>query len=1002
MSPQSFGQLPIPIQPERRPILCSPYSEPDQHWHYNTEDGLPTTVPGRREASYWYKYASTASRMQLGLFVEEERELLPIVNALRDDVTRWRESRYRGATQTTKELLFHWWREERLRRFFFCQLEAVETVIFLSEMRSHGANLSFTPQANDEMLLALKDIPADSYFPPLQRMCAKMATGSGKTVVMAMLAAWSFCNRSRVPSDTRFPDAVLVVCPNLTIRERLQVLRPENADNYYTAFDIVPISMRPLLLRGKVHVVNWHAFLPESEHSDGGRSYAVVNKGPESPAAFAKRVLGELYERAPILVFNDEAHHAWRPPGPLQPLPEESTPDFQSEYEEATVWVGGLDAINKGAGIQACIDLSATPFYVAGSGHIEGTPLPWIVSDFGLEDAIESGIVKIPRLPVSDTTGKPEPRYYRLWNSITETLTARDRLPGKAKKPKPEVVYREAEDALLTLAGQWVERYGYIQQANDLEDKTPPVLIVVCDNTDIAQIFYERISGERETEVLETVNGKTRSIKRTTFGDGRVFPEYFSNSEFSRPTIRIDSKLLVEAEGRDSETTKQDAANQLRRIVASVGKRGEPGEQVRCVVSVSMLTEGWDANNVTHILGLRAFGSQLLCEQVVGRGLRRMSYVPDPETGLLSEEYVDIYGVPFSLIPFRGRKPIDPQPRDRPSNHVHALPDRSQFEIKFPVVEGYAFALRHNIIKANIKAMEPLDIEPDVIPTALFVTPTIGYSEGASHAGITFEPTMQDRQAYYASTHVQTIEFQITQHIVDALLGIGLFAGDEQSRAAFQLHSRHRLFPQVLRLVHAYIRQKVRRRGSNLCELGQEIYFRRIVERMVAAIRPDDSRGEAPLLPRFNRNRPVGSTADVNFKTVRPCVATTHSHINQVAADTQSWEQIAAFHLESAATRGWVKFYARNAGLGFTIPYDYLGGEHAYEPDFLVRLSNDSTLILEIKGAVTDQDRAKHEAALRWRDAVNNWGEQGRWEFQVCYDPQEVERVLRGFYSPSE
>ncbi|MCB1134525.1 MAG: hypothetical protein KDN05_25660, partial [Verrucomicrobiae bacterium] len=203
----------------------------------------------------------------------------------------------------------------------------------------------------------------------------------------------------------------------------------------------------------------------------------------------------------------------------------------------------------------------------------------------------------------------------------------------------------------------------------------------------------------------------------TVFGAGQLFPELFANREDFHPTLRIDSKLLAEAELEDAKTSRKEAAETLRRIVDTVGKPGQPGEQVRCVVSVQMLTEGWDASNVTHILGLRAFGSQLLCEQVVGRGLRRMDYTVDPTTGLLTEEYVDIYGVPFSVIPFRGRSASTPAPEDKPKNHVRADDARRHYEIRFPIVEGYAFALRKNAIKADIAAIEKLVLAPDATPT---------------------------------------------------------------------------------------------------------------------------------------------------------------------------------------------------------------------------------------------------------------------------------------------
>lgn len=991
------AQPALPIQPVPKPILCSPYTEPSAHWLYNTRSGEAEIIEGRRPASYWFKSQRVATQ-QIGMFAEEEREDLPLVNALREDVKRWRASRYEGATEISKELLRYWWRDDRPRRLFFCQLEAVETVIFLNEVRLSGKRPRFNPKFDDDFLLKLRDLPADPALPPLTRLGLKMATGSGKTVVMAMLIAWAFCNRGKVSSDERFPNGVLVVCPNLTIKERLQVLRPDNPDNYYAAFEVVPAALRPLLQQGKLLITNWHLFAPESEHVEGGKSYAVVNKGDESPAAFARRVLGDLAERAPLMVLNDEGHHAWRPK-PDGETEEALSRDEKAEIEEATVWINGLDTIHRALGIRFCVDLSATPFYLHGSGYVEGAPFPWLVSDFGLVDAIESGIVKIPRLPERDTTGRPEPKYFRLYRNIVENLQPGQRLPGRARKPKPDVLYEQAEPALLTLAGQWVERFEQIQQASDQQDKTPPALIIVCDNTDIAEVFYRNISGEQVMEVAEPAgadadddeDGGSRKAKaktQTVYGEGRIFPNHFSNREGFTPTIRIDSRLLNQAESGDANATRQEAADQLRRVVATVGKRGEPGEQVRCVVSVAMLTEGWDANNVTHILGLRAFDSQLLCEQVIGRGLRRMDYTPDPQTGLLTEEYVDIYGVPFSLIPFKERSTKAPAPEDKPKNHVRALPDRAAYEIRFPVVEGYAFALRRNVITADIAHTEGLKIEPEYEPTAVFVTAPVGYQVGPTLLSGPGGFTEQNRKAYYASTHIQTIEFEIARQIVFALVGDPQTAPDRRGKAELRYQSRHQLFPQVWRLVHDYVQNRVESLADYRLELGQAKYVHRVVERLLAAIRPDDAQGEPPLMPILNRYKPLGTTAEVDFKTTRPCYSAERSHINLVPTDTATWEGSAAFRLEQASDV--VAFYARNDQLGFTIPYEYMGVSHHYEPDYLVRLRNGTTLILEIKGFEDDQDRAKHQAARRWVTAVNNWGQQGGWGFHVSRDPQRV------------
>ena len=979
----------IPIQPVEQPILCSPYEEPNAHWRYDTQTGEAIRQPGRREAGYWYKTDRTGSN-QLELFQEEERDDLPFVNALREDVKRWRESNYENATNVTKELLQHWAREDLPRRLFFCQREAVETIIFLAEIRHASKYTRFNPKFTDADLAMLVDAPNTPDLPDLIRYGCKMATGSGKTVVMAMLITWAFCNRGQLPSDERFPAAVLVVCPNLTIKERLQVLIPEG-ENYYDEFALIPTKLRPLLNSGKVLITNWHQFLPESPQKEGNKIYAVVNKGEETPEVFAKRVLGKLYNRAPIMVLNDEGHHAYRPADTSERL----SADAKEEREAATIWIQGLDTMNKGCGIKFCVDLSATPFYLQGSGHSEGKPFPWLVSDFGLVDAIESGITKIPRLPVSDSTGRPEPKYFRLWKTIQDAILPAERSRGK---PKPEVVYREAQDALNTLASQWAERFGYIEQASDEKDKTPPVLIIVCDNTQIAEYFFQRISGETVKEnVAENGNRKRRT--RTAYGQGSLFPEMLSNSEGVKRTLRIDSKLLTEAESADPNKTKKQAAEDLRKVVATIGKLGKQGEQIRCVVSVSMLNEGWDANNVTQILGLRAFNSQLLCEQVVGRGLRRMNYTPDPETGLLTEEYVDVYGIPFSIIPFKGRPTSARVPDDKPVNHVRSVPGREAFEIRFPVVESYAFALRLNEIKADIEAVEGLRIETELNPTDVFVKPAVGYQIGMPTTLGPGELIQQNRDEFYKTTHLQEIKFWIAHLIVHKLVGDRNTDPHPDSNPKLRFISRHRLFPQVFRLVDAYVEMKVEFNGCNPCELGLDKYKMRIVDRMMAAIEPNDAEGETPLLPILNRYKPIGTSAAVDFFTTRTCQGTQRSQVNLVVLDTEIWEREACFTLESSES---VKCYVRNDHLGLSIPYEHQGITHNYEPDFIVRLVNNVNLLLEIKGYERDQERAKYAGAKRWASAVNNWNraklgdeeQRGPWAFHVCRNPQRLQDEL--------
>lgn len=526
-----------PIQPVEDPVLCSPYEEPNLHWVYS-KDGVPSQLAGRRPAGYYFKTASEVTgsiQLKLESEREENRDDLPLVNALREDVKRWRDSGYRGASKVTGNILQHWRRPDAPRRLFFCQIEAVETLIYLLEVRVPGrsSRTGFQKFAlSDADLQALlrgddaRALPPSGISPclidraegtdllPLLRLGCKMATGSGKTLVMAMLISWAFCNRRFNPETREYPSAVLICCPNLTVRKRLQVLRPEEADDYYAQFDLVPSIYRDALGAGRVLVTNWHVLALKSENREGDSSYRVVTKGEESPEAFARDRLGDLFDRAPILVLNDEGHHCWRP-APAEEeedLTGEDRRQLEEEAEEARVWLAGLDRINNsgaaGAGkraILACVDLSATPFYIKGSGHPEGRPFPWLVSDFGLVDAIESGIVKIPRLPIvddsnrKDEVGRPDPKYFRLWRQINEAIPKSDRMANK--RPKPEAVYREAEGALKMIASQWMDRYRQIEEGRPEQENLPPVLIVVCDNTEIAEVFFRRISGEREEDV---------------------------------------------------------------------------------------------------------------------------------------------------------------------------------------------------------------------------------------------------------------------------------------------------------------------------------------------------------------------------------------------------------------------------------------------------------------------------------------------------------------------
>jgi type III restriction enzyme len=1014
-----------PTQAVEDPVLNGPYDEPTAHWLY--QGGKPTKVMERRPASYWYTSRRTGAAQEQ-LFAEEQRDDLPLVNRLRKDVKRWRDSGYRGATNATKELFAYWFSSERARPLFFCQREAVETVVYLLELAIPG-RLAATGFRNfdeglssenlerllkgerpifselkeeEEFFPRLVDPPVDAGLLPLRRIGCKMATGSGKTLVMAMTITWAFVNRGRQPASTSFPNAVLVCAPNLTVKGRLQVLRPEMEDNYYDVFDLVPAKYRELLNLGKVLVTNWHAFAPKSPHSEGDSSYRVVDKGEETNDAFTLDRLGELAHRLPLLVLNDEGHHCWRPDAAghaetgrvLEAMAAE-----EGEEEEARVWLAGLDRINNSGllpkgqpGILTALDLSATPFFLSNSGYPEGSPFPWLVSDFGLVDAIESGIVKVPRLPIRDDDGntddadRPDPKYFRLWEHIKDALSPADFI---ARRPRPDAVLREAEGALATLASQWKQRYDQINDAAvGAERPTPPVLIVVCDNTEISELVFRHISGEREEETLDPETGK--AVRRTVYEGSRVMPE-LANSETDRHTIRIDSKLLAKMETGDGET-KDEAARALRQVIDTVGKKDGPGARVRCVVSVSMLTEGWDANNVTHVLGIRAFGSQLLCEQVVGRGLRRMNYTVHPETKRLPAEYVDVYGIPFSLIPFKGRHSTE-RTKDVVYHHIFPLDERAEMEIRIPVVESYTYDVRGSGIACDVNTLQGFEVCHE--PTAVYVVPTRGYQDDPMASADYEDLVRQDRDAFYNSVRFQQVLFRLTQDIVDDLVQNARGANADKLRGA--LLARHQIFPEVLRIVTEYERKKVRYEpGVDHRELALEKYARLLTQRIRDGIVAEAASEDSPLLPIVNTFSPYVTTADVSDYTSRPVVSLKRSHLN-FAPILSSWESNAIDILEESEQ---VQCFTPNLRkLGFQIHYDYGERKRQYEPDFVVKLLNGTMLVLEIKGAggeIHDPDvvNAKNAAAYKWVKAVNNAKQYGTWAFEICRNMSELRGIL--------
>ena len=596
------------------------------------------------------------------------------INQVRDRVKLWREGGYKHVTKTTARLLEHWNSPDRSRRLFFCQIEALETSIYVLEVAKKAGDAwienelrKFNQAAN----------------PLLDRVALKMATGSGKTVVMAMLIAWQALNKIANPQDAKYSDLFLIVTPGITIRDRLRVLLPNDPNDYYRALDIVPSYQLDQLQQAKIVLTNYHAFQLRERVAAGKLTKQILAKdGPspftETPDQMVRRVCRELgNNKRGIVVLNDEAHHCYRrKPTELEedePLVGDDRKEAEKRNEEARVWITGLEAIKQKIGVKTVYDLSATPFFLKGSGNPEGTLFPWVVSDFSLIDAIESGIVKVPRVPVADDSMiGDQPTYRDLWTNIRDA-DAMKKKPRRAEGNNgPPQLPAKLEGAIRSLYQHYEKDYQRWEQNDAAQAKglTPPVFIVVCNNTSVSKLVFDFIAGWEK----ELPNGEKVLVP----GQLPVFSNVDRDRWTSRPnSILVDSEQLESGEAMSDDFKKIAAAeieefkadyrarfpgrdadgltdeDLLREVMNTVGKQGKLGENVKCVVSVSMLTEGWDANTVTHILGVRAFGTQLLCEQVVGRGLRRMSYSVNDE-GKFNPEYAEVYGVPFSFIPCSG------------------------------------------------------------------------------------------------------------------------------------------------------------------------------------------------------------------------------------------------------------------------------------------------------------------------------------------------------------
>jgi len=984
------------------PILNSPYEIPEQHWELD-EDGQPTQqvkkerrkaefitpIPKPRKRSGVAKQGEILFDEGLGLSSEDQQyDPTPIINELRQHVGQWRklpDPNTWNVTPETVRLLQHW-RHHKFSsiRPFFCQVEAVETIIWLTEVapKQGKAGKIFI----EHLLTANEDAN-----PGLMRLALKLATGAGKTTVMAMIIAWQTINAARRPNSKKFTRGFLLVAPGITIRDRLRVLHPNDPNSYYASRELIPSDLMRDLERAKIVITNYHAFkLRERiDLSKGGRSL-LQGRGEaletlETQGQMLQRVMPDLMGMKNIMVINDEAHHCYREkPTDLDgDLKGDDKKEADKNKEAARLWISGIEYLNSHLGVNRVVDLSATPFFLSGSGYAEGTLFPWTMSDFSLMDAIECGIVKLPRVPVSDNIpGGEMPKFRNLWENIRTKMPKKGRGKGKALDPLSLPV--ELQTALQALYGHYQKTYD-LWKAAGIE--VPPCFIVVCNNTSTSKLVYDFISGfyrDNEDGSSQLENGRLE-----------LFRNFDANGEqYARPkTLLIDSEQLESGEALDKNfremadaeieqyrreiiqrtRDRQQADNirdqdLLREVMNTVGKKDRLGESVRCVVSVSMLTEGWDTNTVTHVLGVRAFGTQLLCEQVIGRALRRQSYDLN-EDGLFNVEYADVLGIPFD---FTAKPVVAPPQPPRETIQVKAMrPERDHLEIRFPRVNGYRVELPEERLVADFNDDSELVLTPDL------VGPSVTQNAGIIGEGVDLS------LVHTGDLRRSTLLFHLTTRL---LVSHWRDPNDEP-----KLH----LFGQLKRIAKEWLDQYLVCKGGTY---PAQLMYQELADMACSRITDAITRqfvGDNPIKVVLDPYNATGTTNSVNFntsKTERWETDSRRCHLNWVILDSD-WE---GEFCRVAENHPRVKAYVKNHNLGLEVPYRYGSNMRTYIPDFIVLVDDGHKdllhLIVEIKGYRGEDAKDKKSTMnTYWVPGVNNLKIYGRWEFVEFTDVYEMQ-----------
>ena len=1007
------------------PVLNNPYEEPQYYYDTDMNGNIDyaTVINGRRPFGYDVNIVPK-KRGDKTIFSQEDFISVDpnaeFINGIRKEVKAWRETGYPKASRITKELLDFWFNNKERRanlRLFFCQREAVETAVWLNEIAERDPNTGnyILNLLGERRHTVSKD---DAYVLP--RTAFKMATGTGKTVVMAMLILYNYLNKRANPMDTHYADHFLLCAPGITIRDRLSVLqldysqRSNNFErtDYYHQRGLIPPQFEKELggLNASITIVNYQQFLPR------------VFSG----SVMLSRILEKGVKGKRIVVINDEAHHCYLPKqNKDKSLTDDEKSDLKQENEAAMVWYEGLRQMKLlGYKLQQVYDLSATPYYLKGSGYPEYSLFPWVVSDFGLVDAIESGLVKIPYLPAYDnTTDLDEPKLRNIYECIKDKLPKRG-IRAQKKKDKEDnvdtsVLTVQAPNLptlLNTALEQFVKDYeDYdrgLRQAYEAMGTlytAPPVLIVVCNNTTVSHEVYRDIAGYQDG-VNEDGEPRYRKGRFDVFSnyDGMGLPK----EKF--PTLLIDSSALDEASTRIDEAFKKAYANEieefrheyanqhgagsadnltdadiLREVVNTVGKPGKLGGDIKCVVSVSMLTEGWDANTVTHVCGIRAFGSQLLCEQVVGRALRRQSYDlipydklgreidrkdlkrynPENVTYKFPPEYARIIGVPFNT--FKGGQTVVTKPQ-KPKAIIRALPERKQMEIRFPVITGYRSDNIEGSLKADFTGLPKFQLNFNQIPTETVLQTVVN---GDQKMLKTDYKELRDSQVIYYFAHLMIREYYTSR----------------EHGQQFQK------FPDIKQIVETWYNEQLEIVGGDGSTEQKRLVMLWDYKVVLGNINEGIHKANADheeITAVLNYYNPEGSTIHVYRPTNKTVYPTQKSHVNYVIAEDNSWQQIAAKTLDAMEC---VECWVKNTYLGFRIPYTVGDENKEYQPTFIVRVKG-INLIVECEDF--DSDKSGNKEAKRhylkdyWIPAANNLKTYGTWDLLEVRDIDQLEKLI--------